>query len=61
MMNELLFLSAIVMSLTSASVAMASAASAITPRDWKANTQSSLVHTHGCGQEDNMPLNSIML
>ena len=46
------------LSLTSASVAMASAASAITPRDWKANTHSSLVHTHGCGQEDKHILNS---
>lgn len=34
--------------LTLASVAIASAASAITPRVWKAKTQSSLVQTHGC-------------
>lgn len=34
--------------LTLASVAMLSAESLITPRVWNANTQSSLVHTHGC-------------
>ena len=34
--------------LTSASVAMASAASAMTPNVWKAKTQSSLQHTQGC-------------
>ena len=33
--------------LTLASVATDSAASAITPSVWKANTHNSLVHTHG--------------
>lgn len=35
---------------TSASVAIASAASAITPSVWKANTHSSRVHTQGCNK-----------
>ena len=43
---------------TSESVAIASAASAITPRVWKENTQSVRVHTHGCVMADRIVHNN---